>query len=55
MARRVVESIDKSPIGEELHPIVDVAQGEDGDGLIFEFNEKDLRVIRFCLNRFAEE
>jgi hypothetical protein len=45
--------IDKK-LGPKLNNIVAVAQGKDGKKFDMKLSEKELRVIRFCLNRSAE-
>ena len=45
--------IDKK-LGPKLNNIVAVAQGASGKKFDFKLSEKELRVIRFCLNRSAE-
>jgi 16S rRNA C1402 N4-methylase RsmH len=41
-------------LGPELHNIVAVAQGDPGRTHNVEFTERELRVIRFALNRALE-
>jgi hypothetical protein len=47
------EIIDTA-LGKSLKNIVDVAYGEDGDSYGVSFTERQLRIIRFCLNRALE-
>lgn len=41
-------------LGSELRNIVEVARSRNGKKLNTTFTEKELRVIRFCLNRAIE-
>lgn len=42
-------------IGSRLVFIVDVVRGEPGAMSDLKFTERELRIIRFCLNRVSEE
>jgi len=55
VAREVNEEISLA-VGKDLKFIVGVVHNEDDSGPYdFMFSEKEVRVIRFCLNRFIEE
>jgi hypothetical protein len=39
---------------ETLNDIVAVCEGDDGRGRDWRFDERELRIIRFCMNRALE-
>lgn len=49
----VVKRIDKY-LGPQLHNIVDVVRRSDDQLKHLRFTERELRIIRFCLNRAKE-
>jgi len=51
--KQTVEQIGKY-LGPELKYIVDVAQGPEGKRTKFLLSERDMRIIRFGLNRALE-
>lgn len=56
VAEAIQEVIDRATehLGEELHPIVAVAQGAPGRTIDVKLSEREWRVIRFGLNRALE-
>jgi len=52
--RDVRKTITKE-LGPGLHNIVQVAQGDSGsDAYVMNWSERELRIIRFCLDRALE-
>jgi hypothetical protein len=54
-ATREVLDLIKAELGPQLKNIVEVVNGPNGSLATLRFNERELRIIRFGLNRMLEE
>jgi hypothetical protein len=52
----VTEVRDKitAALGTKLHNILDVVRDQRDERVVIRFNERELRIIRFCLDRAKE-